>query len=110
MGFDDLARHMKARDGGTMSTSTDPNLMMVEASERAQAQQLLRDLVLGPMLLIGGALVMVLWFRVDRSRLDASMRAWSWLLMASVVGGMASGARRLKRALQPERKRRLSES
>lgn len=64
MAFDDLARHMRARDGGSMSTSTDPNLMMVEASERASASQRTSDLILGPLLLAGGLVMLVLATKV----------------------------------------------
>jgi hypothetical protein len=57
MGFDDLARRMRARDGGSLSTSTDPNLMMVEATERAQSSQR-SGLILRPLFLVGGILLL----------------------------------------------------
>lgn len=60
MGFDDLARHMKARDGGKLSGYTDPNLMMVEASERAQSSDRTSNLVLGPLLFVGGIVMLAL--------------------------------------------------
>ena len=93
MGFDDLARHMKARDGGKLSAFTDPNLMMVEAGERAQSSERTSGLVLGPLLVVGGLVMLVLALSVHRVASEAQL-PWWWIYIwpagagAVIVGGI----------------------
>src|SRR5688572_27640767 len=56
MGFEDLAKHMAARDGRKKSQvqATDPDRIVAEALKSDRRMRRTRDLVLGPLLLAGG--------------------------------------------------------
>jgi hypothetical protein len=56
VGFDDLAKHMAARDGRQKSQAraTDPDQIVAEALKSDRRANRTRDLVLGPLLLAGG--------------------------------------------------------
>lgn len=54
MSFEDLAKHMSARDGGKLSQASDPRQMMVEAGRAKRRHQRTRDLILGPLMLACG--------------------------------------------------------
>ncbi len=58
MAFDDLARHMAARDGKkpTQPASVDDFLAEAIESERRLSRK--RDLILGPVLLLGGLVIL----------------------------------------------------
>jgi hypothetical protein len=45
---------MKSRHGGKLSKATDPDQMVVEAMAADRAAQRRSDLILGPLLLVGG--------------------------------------------------------
>jgi hypothetical protein len=59
MAFDDLAKHMASRDRKRLSkaASADELVAEVAAADRKMARQ--RDLILGPLLLLGGVLAAV---------------------------------------------------
>lgn len=60
MGFDDLAKHLAKRDGKKLSTGSADDV--VAEAERADRQlQRKRDLILGTILLVGGATCLVLF-------------------------------------------------
>lgn len=66
MGFDDLARHLASRDGKkklvAQAGSADQIVEEAARADRRMSRQ--RDLILGPLLLVGGSVVLVLNYLV----------------------------------------------
>lgn len=60
MGFDDLARHMASRDGKKPVGAQSVEQIMAEAAEAEHRLNRKRDLILGPVLLIGGLVILTL--------------------------------------------------
>src|SRR5262245_27399910 len=60
MAFDDLARHMASRDKRVLSKAASADEMVAEAAQRHRSQARQRDLILGPALLVGGLVGLVL--------------------------------------------------
>lgn len=60
MGFDDLARHMASRDGkkAKVGQPGDVNTFIAENEEHDRKLQRKRDLILGPVMLVGGAVLL----------------------------------------------------
>lgn len=96
MGFDDLAKHMAARDGRKKvhSASADADQIVAEALKADGRMNRIRDLVLGPMLLVGGLGIDVLILSAAASGgLDRSMIRYMIIIgvaaaAATVVGLM----------------------
>ena len=101
MAFDDLARRLGARPGvGGAAGTTDPDQIIAEAQSAARRAAQLRDLVLGPLLLAGALLVMVLWISITRDAATTrdprnanssdlfgySPYVWTVVIGASIVG------------------------
>jgi hypothetical protein len=69
MGFDDLAKRMGGSRGGAVgdaAVARDPDQIMAEAQRAAERSSRISDLILGPLLLLGGAGILVLCFLVAR--------------------------------------------
>ena len=60
MGFDDLARHMASRDGKKVKDGQpgDVNTFIAENEEHDRRLQRKRDLILGPVMVVGGAVLL----------------------------------------------------
>ncbi len=58
MGFDDLARHMASRDGKKAAQTGSVEQLVAEAAEADRRLDRKRDLILGPVLLIGGLVIL----------------------------------------------------
>lgn len=92
MGFDDLARHMASRDGKKGSASTDPAQMLAEAAQSARRMQRMRDLILGPILLVGGIVVGLLAYSIGtRDQLVVYLGGAALLGIAAGGGMLARG-------------------
>lgn len=115
MSFDDLAKRLGGPRGGIGDSSgtRDPDQIMAEAQRAAERSARIRDLVLGPMLLVGGATIAVLWFSVMRQRSAiihnpglAEQRSTlvglgpmiHWILVAAVAG-ILLGTRKILRGI-----------
>jgi hypothetical protein len=63
MSFDDLAKHMAARDRNKKLTTPRGNVdeIVAEAAKAARRMSRTRDLILGPLLLVGGITIAVLY-------------------------------------------------
>jgi hypothetical protein len=63
MAFDDLARHMAARDGKKMAQAQPASIdqFMAEAADADRRMNRKRDLILGPILLVGGLVMLTLF-------------------------------------------------
>src|SRR5262245_44169562 len=72
MGFDDLAKHMAARDGRkkAQAQTTDPDRIVAEAVKSDRRMSRIRDLVLGPLLLVGGLAVGLIVYSAVRGGID----------------------------------------
>src|SRR5882724_5693701 len=66
MGFDDLARHMASRDGKKKLVEQvgDADQIVEEAARADRRMSRRRDLILGPLLLVGGIVVLLLNYLV----------------------------------------------
>ena len=62
MGFDDLARHMASRDKKALSNATSADEMVAEAARVDRGMSRKRDLIMGPLLIVGGLFASVLVF------------------------------------------------
>ena len=91
MGFDDLARHMRSVHGGKLSNATDPDQMVIEAQKAARAAQRRSDLVLGPMLLVGGVGITALSLTVAQEGGGMYVVAGG-----AVIAGLAKTARGIR--------------
>jgi len=60
MGFDDLARHMAARDKRALRPVPSADVLVAEAARHDRRMTRTRDLILGPLLLIGGIVTSLL--------------------------------------------------
>ena len=86
---------MKSRSGGKLSKATDPDQMIAEAIKADRRSQLISDLILGPMLLVGGIGVTVLSFTV-------ATRAGGGIYVVAggaILAGLAKTGRGLGRLL-----------
>ena len=63
MAFDDLARHMASRDGKKVAQTQPAGIdqFMAEAAEADRRMNRKRDLILGPLLLVGGLVMLTLF-------------------------------------------------
>jgi len=68
MGFDDLARHMAARDKRTLSTGSADEIV-VDAAKANRRMARSRDLILGPLLIVGGIVGCVFVFLLYKDAL-----------------------------------------
>jgi hypothetical protein len=59
MAFDDLARHMASRDGKKTSQPETVDQFLAEAAAENRRLDRKRDLILGPVLLIGGLVISI---------------------------------------------------
>jgi hypothetical protein len=69
MGFEDAAKRMRAQHGGDVGGNPlliDPDRMIADAVEAEKRSQRVKDLVLGPLLLVGGIVVGVLMYSTLR--------------------------------------------
>lgn len=110
MGFDDLARHMAARDNkklGPANATADEMVAEIAKSDRRMDRT--RNLVLGPILLVGGLVIGVLYvlYLLDATDTtphpnrppESSFLYWNGALV--FAGGMVIvGARQLYRGLR----------
>jgi len=60
MAFDDLARHMAKRDG-KQAPSGDAQQILADAARADQRMSRSRDLILGPIMMVGGLLILGLY-------------------------------------------------
>jgi hypothetical protein len=74
MGFEDLAKHMAARDGRKKSSgqATDPDQIVAEAIKSDHRASRTRDLVLGPILLAGGLGLGLVLYSLLRDGVDTA--------------------------------------
>jgi len=88
MGFDDLAKHMAKRDGRKKSQSKtgDADQIVAEAIKADQRLNRTRDLVLGPLLLVGGLGIEVLVYSMLRN--DSSELVREQSLSYVIMGGV----------------------
>jgi hypothetical protein len=110
MGFDDLARHMASRDKkklGSQSATADE--LVAEMAKADRRMDRTRDLVLGPILLLGGLIIGTLYGLYVLDVLDvlphpARHQGDFWVRAPGVVvlsvGMMIVGARRLFRGMR----------
>ncbi len=72
MGFDDLARHMASRDGKKklVEQAGGADRIVEEAAREDRRMSRRRDLILGPLLLVGGIVVLVLNYLVFMDATD----------------------------------------
>ena len=97
MAFDDLAKHMAQRDGkrtGTVGSASDVIAAAHEANRRADRT---RDLILGPLLLVGGAVIAVLAFSIERTGEGTREII---MLSAFALGLVGVGARQTYRGIR----------
>jgi hypothetical protein len=104
VGFDDLAKHMAKRDRRTGSTSRDPDQIVAEAAEADRRMSRTRDLILGPILLVGGLgfVALFLLARVSRDAGEAPGYVWSYCVGGITATGV--GARQTWRGLRKLRR------
>ena len=91
MGFDDLARHMAARDGRKKARveSSDPDQIVAEAMKSDRRMSRTRDLVLGPLLLVGGLGIGVLAYGIAASGVvDRTVLACGMLALGAITAGL----------------------
>jgi uncharacterized membrane protein len=95
MGFDDLAKHMAARDGRKKvhSASANADQIVTEAIKADQRMNRIRDLVLGPILLVGGLGIEVLVFKV--AAIGADMIGIGVLAAVAIIVGLMKTIRGL---------------
>ncbi|MGE0396601.1 MAG: hypothetical protein AB7T06_07795 [Kofleriaceae bacterium] len=91
MAFDDLAKHMAAREGRQVAAPTDANEFMRRAAEENRRIDKRNDIILGAILLLGGLGVGTLALQVS---MDGGGRTG---LLGASVGGVIWGAQRLFR-------------
>lgn len=100
MAFDDLARRMGASPGtggSSGSATVDPDQIIAEAQIAARRAARLRDFVLGPLLLVGGVIIVLLWINVrvhaatTTDPRDTTIRPRDFSMMSYiVVAGVAA--------------------
>lgn len=91
MAFDDLAKRMGASAGE--GSQVDPDQIMAEAQAAARRSQRLSDLVLGPLLLLGGAGIAVLCYLV------ATQGALMYGMGMFAIGAIIVGSQKLLRGV-----------
>ena len=104
MGFDDLAKHMAARDGKKkVLSSGDGDQIIAEAAKADARMNRQRDLILGPILFVGGlaSLALCVLLLIDDKggieRHDVRLIA---MLMGGAGAGIVVGGRKLIRGLR----------
>jgi O-antigen/teichoic acid export membrane protein len=111
MAFDDLAKHMAARDGRKNAGPVDPHKIMAEAAEADRRQTRQRNLILGTILVIGGliGLVMFALYIADANdphpnRLRPPETSNTYLVPIGMIGAciaaVGTGARQLWRGIR----------
>jgi len=88
MAFDDLAKRMRETHGsklGDTSGTTDADQLLGEAKKADRRADIIRDLVLGPILLMGGSVVAILGFPVLVQTTRAGEFIW-WLDVICLAG------------------------
>jgi hypothetical protein len=112
MAFDDLARHMAARDKKKLATAKSARQIVAEAAESDRRMARQRDLILGMLLLaigIAGCVFAILLANAkpsprDLANFDAgefrTARRYAYALAALALGALAAGARQTYRALR----------
>lgn len=96
MGFDDLAKRMGNSSGGAVGDATgarDPDQIMAEARRAAERSSRISDLILGPMLLLGGAGILALCYLV------AKEGGLMYGVAAAGIAAIVVGARKLFRGI-----------
>lgn len=95
MSFDDLAKRMgKPRgDIGDSPGTRDPDQIMADAQRAAERSSRISDLVLGPMLLLGGAGILVLCYLVARQG------GLMYGMAVAAIGAILVGLRKVARGL-----------
>ena len=97
MSFEDLAKHMSARDGGKLSGASDPRQMMVEARRASRRQQRRSDLILGPLMLVCGISLIAL--TVSAMVLGRKGGGYVVVYYGAILSMIAGGARKLIRGI-----------
>ncbi len=103
MAFDDLAKHMAARDGKKKLASPPGDVDQILAAAAAADRRMnrTRDLVLGPLLLIGGLAVGILvWSVRAAGGLDRQMFQFALAGSAFALAAIGLGARKTLRGLR----------
>jgi len=79
MAFDDLARHMASRDGKKQVQPVNLDQFAAETAESNRRLDRTRDLILGPILLVGGLIILALigLYLLDAFDPTATTRSWS---------------------------------
>jgi hypothetical protein len=71
MGFDDLAKHMAGRDKRKLNTAASADELVADAARADRRMTRTRDLILGPVLLVGGLTLCVLFYVLYSAELKA---------------------------------------
>lgn len=107
MAFEDLARHMAARDKKRLSAATNAEDMLAEAAVANRRLSRTRDLVLGVLLLasaVASAVMMFLLKTADDASANESERftaaKWGTVLGVVALTALAVGARKTWRGLR----------
>jgi hypothetical protein len=112
MAFDDLARHMASRDGKKKLAAHAGNAdqIVADAAKAHRRMSRTRDLILGPILLVGGAIILVLYLLYILEATDGAPRPerpsgdnlilYSSGLLAVAAGMTISGVVQLVRGLR----------
>lgn len=101
MAFDDLARHMAGRDGQPLAPPTSASEFIARAAEENRRIDRRNNLILGPILLLGGLGVGALALLVS---LEGGGRTG---LLGLSFGGVVLGIQRIYRGLRGDRARSL---
>jgi hypothetical protein len=99
MSFEDLARHMSARDGVSLSSASDPRQMMIEAQRAKRRHQRTRDLILGPLLLLCG-LAGIALTAANVLMVSENGGGFVFIYYGAILGAFAAGAGKLARGLR----------
>jgi hypothetical protein len=97
MSFEDLAKHMSARDGGKLSGASDARQMMVEARRASRRPQRRSDLILGPLMLVCGISLIAL--TLGAMVLSAKGGGYIIVYYGAIISLIAGGARKLIRGI-----------
>jgi hypothetical protein len=102
MAFEDAAKRMggkRGRQAGDGATVTDPDQIMADAVKAARRSSKIRDLVLGPILLVGGLVVGALCASTIRQvgimHMDRIMDA----LVVSAIVAIVVGSQKILRGI-----------
>ena len=109
MAFDELARHMAARDKKKLASNATADELVAEMAKAERRMDRTRNLVLGPILLLGGLIIGTLYLLYFLDALDIAPHPQRhegdvWILWYGApvfVGSMiVVGARQLYRGLR----------